>query len=396
MRRSLAEPKNLRASAPIIAGSFLVARHLATRSRRRAAGFRVIARSTRLMGQNRDTASSSVTLWRGRRDRGDIGRAQSLVNCWLCGDSSALFQSKDCVTLRPADPPPLPQGLRMPIRRQSIALALVAAVACLSALSAAAQSASDPVLAKVSGVEIRESDLALAEADIGQSLPPGAAEARRDALLAYLIDVTILATAAEAQKMQDAPGFARKLAFVRSKVLMEALLDQASKGAVTEEAMRKLYEESVSKLKPEEEVRARHILVDSEDKAKEVIAKLKAGGDFAALAKEYSKDPGAAEGGDLGYFTKDQMVAEFADAAFKMKPGDISDPVKTQFGWHVIKLEDRRKKPVPIFEQVKDQIEQFLVRKAQSDLVLKLRESAKVERTTPPAQTPAPAAKGKK
>ncbi|HEV1999611.1 MAG TPA: peptidylprolyl isomerase [Xanthobacteraceae bacterium] len=266
----------------------------------------------------------------------------------------------------------------------------------MSALSAAAQPASDPVLAKVNGVEIRERDLALAEADIGQNLPPGAAEARRDALLAYLIDVTILATAAEAQKMQDAPGFARKLAFVRGKVLMEAILDQASKGAVTEEAMRKLYEESVSKLTPEEEVRARHILVDSEDKTKEVIAKLKAGGDFAALAKEYSKDPGAAEGGDLGYFTKDQMVAEFAEAAFKMKPGDISDPVKTQFGWHVIKLEDRRQKPVPPFEQVKDQIEQFLVRKAQSDLVLKLRESAKVERTTPPAQTPAPAAKGKK
>jgi peptidyl-prolyl cis-trans isomerase C len=284
----------------------------------------------------------------------------------------------------------------MPIRRQSIALALVAAVACLSVLSATAQPASDPVLAKVNGVEIRESNLALAEADIGQSLPPGATEARRDALLAYLIDVTILATAAEAQKMQDAPGFVRKLAFVRSKVLMEALLDQATKGAVTEEAMRKLYEESVSKLTPEEEVRARHILVDSEDKAKEVIAKLKAGGDFAALAKEYSKDPGAAEGGDLGYFTKDQMVAEFAEAAFKMKPGDISDRVKTQFGWHVIKLEDRRQKPVPPFEQVKDQIEQFLVRKAQSDLVLKLRESAKIERTTPPAQTPAPAVKGKK
>jgi peptidyl-prolyl cis-trans isomerase C len=283
----------------------------------------------------------------------------------------------------------------MPIRRQSIALALAAVVACLSAFAASAQPANGPVLAKVNGVEIRESDLALAEADIGQSLPPGAAEARRDALLSYLIDVTILATAAEAQKMQEAPGFARKLAFVRNKVLMEALLDKATKSAVTEEAMRKLYEESVSKLTPEEEVRARHILVDSEDKAKEVIAKLKAGGEFAALAKEYSKDPGAAEGGDLGYFTKDQMVVEFADAAFKMKKGDISDPVKTQFGWHVIKLEDRRQKPVPAFEQVKDQIEQFLVRKAQSDVVLKLRESAKVERTTPPAQTPAPAAKGK-
>lgn len=283
----------------------------------------------------------------------------------------------------------------MPIRRQSIALALAAVVACLSTFAASAQPANGPVLAKVNGVEIRENDLAFAEADIGQSLPPGAAEARRDALLSYLIDVTILATAAEAQKMQEAPGFARKLAFVRNKVLMEVLLDHATKSAVTEEAMRKLYEESVSKLTPEEEVRARHILVDSEDKAKEVIAKLKAGGEFAALAKEYSKDPGAAEGGDLGYFTKDQMVAEFADAAFKMKKGDISDPVKTQFGWHVIKLEDRRQKPVPAFEQVKDQIEQFLVRKAQSDVVLKLRESAKVERTTPPAQTPAPAAKGK-
>lgn len=283
----------------------------------------------------------------------------------------------------------------MLVRHQSIALALAAAVACLSVFAVAAQPADDPVLAKVNGVELHESDLALAEADIGQSLPPGAGDARRDALLSYLIDVTILATAAEAQKMQDGPGFARKLAFVRNKVLMEALLDQATKAAVSEEAMRKVYEESVSKLTPEEEVRARHILVDSEDKAKEVIAKLKAGGDFAALAKEYSKDPGAAEGGDLGYFTKDQMVAEFADAAFKMKKGDISDPVKTQFGWHVIKLEDRRQKPVPAFEQVKDQIEQFLVRKAQSDLVLKLRESAKVERTTPPAQTPAPAAKGK-
>ncbi len=192
----------------------------------------------------------------------------------------------------------------MPIRRQSIALALAAAVACLSVFAASAQSANDPVLAKVNGVEIRESDLALAEADIGQSLPPGAAEARRDALLSYLIDVTILATAAEQQKLQEAPSFARKLGFVRNKVLMEALLDQATKGGVTEEAMRKLYEESVSKLTPEEEVRARHILVDSEDKAKEVIAKLKAGGDFAALAKEYSKDPGAAEGGDLGYFSQ--------------------------------------------------------------------------------------------
>jgi peptidyl-prolyl cis-trans isomerase C len=159
--------------------------------------------------------------------------------------------------------------------------------------------------------------------------------------------------------------------------------------------MRKLYDESVKKLTPEKEVRARHILVDSEDKAKEILAKLKAGGDFVALAKENSKDPGAATGGDLGYFTKSQMVPEFAEAAFKLEKGQLSDPVKTQFGWHIIKVEDTRDRPVPAFEAVKEQIGNFLVQKAQTELVMKLRSEAKIEKPTPPAP-PTPAADPKK
>ena len=136
----------------------------------------------------------------------------------------------------------------------------------------------------------------------------------------------------------------------------------------------------------QEEVHARHILVESEDEAKALQEQLKNGADFAALAKEKSKDPGAAEGGDLGYFTKDQMVPDFADVAFKMYPGQVSNPVKTQFGWHLIKLEDKRTKQPPEFDKVKDQIEAFLTRKAQTEFIAKLRQAAKVERLDKPAE----------
>ena len=269
------------------------------------------------------------------------------------------------------------------------AIVLAAAVSLAGAAPSLAQDA-DPVIARVDGKEIRQSDLALAEADIGSNLPPSAPEARREALLMYLIDVTIISNAAEAKKLAQAPGFDRRVAFARQKVLMEAVLDQETKAAANEGAMKKLYEDSVARSKPEEEVRARHILVESEDKAKEVLGKLKAGGDFAALAKTESKDTGSAEGGDLGYFTKEQMVPEFAEAAFKLDKGALSDPVKTQFGWHVIKLEDKRSKPVPAFDAVKDQIESYLARRAQAELVGKLRETAKVERI--PQKTDAPSA----
>ncbi|MGZ5811748.1 MAG: peptidylprolyl isomerase [Xanthobacteraceae bacterium] len=181
---------------------------------------------------------------------------------------------------------------------------------------------------------------------------------------------------------------------MRSKVLMELFLRELAKKSVTEEAMHKVYDDAVKQMTPEEEVHARHILVEKEDDAKAIAAQIKGGTDFATLAKEKSIEPGAKEsGGDLGFFAKEQMVPEFADAAFKLEKGKVSDPVKTQFGWHIIKVEDKRTKPVPSYDQVKDQLQTFVVRKAQSDLVAKLRASAKIERTDPPASaTPAPAA----
>jgi peptidyl-prolyl cis-trans isomerase C len=173
---------------------------------------------------------------------------------------------------------------------------------------------------------------------------------------------------------------------------MESLLQSEAKGAVNDAAMHHVYDEAVKQMGEQQEVRARHILVENEADAKAILVELKKGGDFAELAKTKSKDPSAAaEGGDLGYFTKDQMVPEFAEVAFKLDKGQLSDPVKSQFGWHIIRVEDKRTKAVPQFDQVKDQIETFVMRKAQADLVGKLRAEGKIERLDKPAEASKPA-----
>ena len=252
--------------------------------------------------------------------------------------------------------------------------------------SEAPASASDPVIARVNGVNITQGDLTLAEEDVGGEMQAVSPEAKRENLISYLADIIMVTQAAEKKNLADNPDFKRRLAFLRNKLLMGYELQQEAKTALTDEALHQTYDEAARSMAGQEEVRARHILVEGEDEAKAVLEQLKGGADFATLAKEKSKDPGAAEGGDLGYFTKDQMVPEFADVAFKMYPGQLSNPVKTQFGWHVIKVEDRRTKQAPEFDKVKDQIEAFLARKAQTDFITKLRQSAKIERLDKPAE----------
>jgi peptidyl-prolyl cis-trans isomerase C len=274
-------------------------------------------------------------------------------------------------------------------RQRPIAFATIAALLFVlpaasgcskNSSSEAPASASDPVIARVNGVDIKQSDLALAEEDVGADMQAASPEAKREHLISYLADIIMVTQAADKKNLADNPDFKRRLAFLRSKLLMGYELQEEAKTALTDEALKQTYDEAVKSMSGQEEVRARHILVEGEDEAKAIIEQLKGGADFAKLAKEKSKDPGAAEGGDLGYFTKDQMVPEFADVAFKMYPGQLSNPVKTQFGWHVIKVEDKRTKQPPEFEKVKDQIEAYLARKAQSDFIAKLRQSAKVER----------------
>jgi len=263
------------------------------------------------------------------------------------------------------------------------------AMVLLASLPLRAEDA-NPVLAKVNGAEIRQSDVTLAEEELGPSLAQMDPSTKKENVLAFLIDMKIVAKAAEDKKIEDRPDFKARLAFTRSRLLMDNLLAAEGKAATTDEAMKKVYEEAAKQIEGEQEVHARHILVETEDEAKAVAAELKKGADFAELAKKKSKDPGASDGGDLGFFTRDQMVPEFSTVAFALESGKVSDPVKSQFGWHVIKVEEKRSRKAPDFDQVKGQIETYVTRKAQADYVAKLREAAKVERMDQAANTPAP------
>jgi peptidyl-prolyl cis-trans isomerase C len=277
------------------------------------------------------------------------------------------------------------------VRKSLLALGVALPLATGAALAqtgtpapaAPAAAPADPakVIARVNGITITEGDLAVAAADPALQLPNVPEAQKRDMLTGYLIDLKLGAKAAEAAKVGDSADFARKLAYNRDKALLDQYLEQEAQKAVTPEAARKLYDETAKSVTPEEEVRARHILVESEDEAKKAAERVKGGEDFAKVAGELSKDPGSkTDGGDLGFFTKDRMVEPFAEAAFKLQPGQVSEPVKSQFGWHVIKVEEKRTKPVPPFEEMKDQVNAYLERKAQQDLIMGLRKDAKIER----------------
>jgi peptidyl-prolyl cis-trans isomerase C len=284
--------------------------------------------------------------------------------------------------------PETKSGLRLGLASAAVAGCL--AMVLFTALPVRAEDA-NPVLAKVNGAEIRQSDMAIAEEELGPSLEKMDPATRHENLLAFLIDMKIVSKAAEDKKVADGDEFKRRLAFARNRLLMDQLLANEGKAATTDEAMKKVYDDAAKQIAGEQEVRARHILVETEDEAKAVKAELDKGADFAELAKKKSKDPGAADGGDLGFFTKDQMVPEFSAVAFSLEPGKISDPVKSQFGWHIIKVEEKRNRKPPEFDQVKAQIEAYVTRKAQADYVAKLREGAKIERMDQAANTPAAA-----
>jgi peptidyl-prolyl cis-trans isomerase C len=235
-------------------------------------------------------------------------------------------------------------------------------------------------MAKVNGLEITESDLALAAAEVGSDLGNLPDATKRRVLVEYLIETNLFATAAEADKLASGPDFDKRLAYWRKRALRDSYFDKAVRSGVGEESARALYENQVKGLPPEEEVQARHILVDGEDKAKEISDKLASGGDFAALAKENSTDPGSKDdGGMLGYFGRGQMVPSFEEAAFALQKGEISKPVQSQFGWHIIKVEDRRQKPPPAFEDVKDRIIGSMIQSKAQSVANDLRSKAEIE-----------------
>jgi peptidyl-prolyl cis-trans isomerase C len=259
-----------------------------------------------------------------------------------------------------------------------LAFALASAAAPLTAL------AEDKVVATIDGKPITEADLAIAESEIGSDMGTMPPAQKRTSLLEFLIDNQLFAEAAEKEKLNEGPAFETRLNYLKRRALRELYFEKVIKASVSDDDARKIYDEQVKLLKPQEEVSARHILVDTEAEAKALKEKIDKGADFAQLAKENSKDPGSKDdGGNLGYFGHGQMVPQFEEVVFKLKKGEVSDPVKTQFGWHLVKLEDRRVKQPPAFEIVKDRIIQsMLLRKAQQTAV-SLRSGAKIEVVDP-------------
>ncbi|MCA3564166.1 MAG: peptidylprolyl isomerase [Methylocystis sp.] len=264
----------------------------------------------------------------------------------------------------------------------SIRPRLAAGVLAFALLSGAAFAQDSKVIARVDGSPITEEDLKIALEELGPSLPQQLdAGQRRTYAIDYLIDLKIVAAQAAKDKMADTEDFKKRLGQTRERLLMEALLTREGEKGASDEAMKKFYDETVKGLKPAQEVKARHILVEKEEEAKAALARIKKGEDFAKLAAELSKDPGSGkEGGDLGWFEKERMVPEFAEAAFKLPKGGVSEIVKTQFGYHIIQVEDIREKAPPPYDAVKEQLRRYMVQKSQQDLVLKLREAAKVEK----------------
>jgi peptidyl-prolyl cis-trans isomerase C len=250
---------------------------------------------------------------------------------------------------------------------------------------------SDPVVARVNGEEIRRSDVLAAQKHLPPQIAQMPVETIYPALLEQMVNSKLVEQAGRAAHLADRPEVKEQLARAADRVVGDAYVEDIVKEATTEDKLRARYEAMLKEQPAKEEVHARHILVPTEEKAKEIIAKLQKGADFATLAKENSSDSTAAKGGDLGFFTRDRMVPPFSDAAFKLQKGEYTkEPVKTQFGWHVIEVEDRRTAPPPSFEEARPKLEAELARHAVNEHLKTLREKGKVETFAIDGKSPPP------
>ncbi|MBJ7535011.1 peptidylprolyl isomerase [Rhodomicrobium vannielii ATCC 17100] len=250
-------------------------------------------------------------------------------------------------------------------------------------LAFGAQMAQAAPVARVNGTDITEAEIAFAEAEVGAEIAGLPAESRRRVLVEYLVEAHLFASEATKDKLDAAKDFEERAAYYKLRALRDTFYEKKVRDAITDAQAKAAYDEQIAKLKPEPEVRARHILVKTKEEAADLVKQLKGGADFNELAKKSADGPSANTGGDLGYFSKGQMVKVFEDTAFALQPGQISDPVQSEFGWHVIKVEDKRNRPVPSFDEVKDQIVASLVQNQLRETVQKLRSSAKVEIVDP-------------
>ncbi len=249
----------------------------------------------------------------------------------------------------------------------------------------------DPVLAKVDGEEIHLSDVSEALGGLPpeyRAMPP---QMLYPKILDQLISQKALVILAKKQGLDRDPQVVKQMDQAREQALQAAAIRKAVAPLVTEEAVKAIYDKDIAGKPAEQEAHAAHILVANEADATKLIADLKKGGDFVALAKANSTDPGAAQGGDLGWFKKGDMLPEFSAAAFALKPGEITDkPVKTQYGWHVVKLEGFRPVAVPAFAEAREEIRQKMIQEDVQKAFADARSKVTVEQFNPDGSVPKP------
>lgn len=244
----------------------------------------------------------------------------------------------------------------------------------------------ETVLATVGGVDITEGELAFVAEDLAQELNNVPPQERRAFLLSVLVDMKLMAQAARTEKFDEADSYKKRLSYLEDRALRRAYFTDKINAEITPDTIQAAYGDFVANFEASEELRARHILVPDEDVAKAIKAEIDGGRDFAEVAIEKSTGPSGPNGGDLGYFGKGQMVPEFQDAAFALEVGGVSEPVKTQFGWHVIKVEDRRETAAPAFEQVAGQLQQEALITAYDATLNALKDNADITYSDPALQ----------
>ena len=237
------------------------------------------------------------------------------------------------------------------------------------------------IVATVDGKPIFLSDIIGMAQRLPEQYRKMSLEAVYPSLLTRAIDSKLVTLEGRRAGFSKDPDVKKRLLDVEDQIISEIFLTKTIGSQVTEEALQKIYSETKSEMASGDQIKARHILLDSEEKAMEIIKKLQAGGEFAKLASEYSTGPSAASGGDLGWFGEGQMVPEFSKAAFALNPGDIvTKPVKTQFGWHIILVEDRKVSAPPSFDEAKEQLASTMSQKLLKELIETLRTKAKIVR----------------
>jgi peptidyl-prolyl cis-trans isomerase C len=258
----------------------------------------------------------------------------------------------------------------------------------------------DPVVATVNGQAVRRSEIEAMQQELPPQYRTMPLEAVFPALLDRMVNAKLVVQEGKKNKVQDDPAYKKRLAFVEEQVLQEFWIQREIARRVTPEKLKERYDTRVKAMPAEEEVKARHILVATEDEAKALIAEIKKSGTFEKLAREKSTDKASgADGGDLGWFKKTDMVPEFATAAFALAKGGLSDaPVKTQFGYHIIRVDDRRTAAPPAFDELAEQLREELTRETVQTVLNTLRANAKIEKfnidgskvDAPPGTSPAP------